>query len=117
MQLNCICYFCSMKTNKYANTLDGIGITASTLCAIHCASLPFIFTMLPLTGLNFLGERWIELMMIGIALIIGVLSLVSSFRKKHGKKMPLYVLAMGFGLIFLGHIIQADLLEAILTPV
>ena len=29
---------------------DGLGVTTSLICAIHCAVLPLLFTSLPLLG-------------------------------------------------------------------
>jgi hypothetical protein len=55
-----------MKTNFKSKTVDQLGITASLACAIHCAALPFLITTLPLLGLDFLANKWIEIVMISI---------------------------------------------------
>jgi hypothetical protein len=49
-----------MDHHKTSARLDSIGITASTLCAIHCAAMPLLFTSLPLLGLGFLANAWVE---------------------------------------------------------
>ena len=35
-------------------SVDTLGIVASTICLIHCAAMPFLITVLPLIGLEFL---------------------------------------------------------------
>lgn len=105
-----------MKSYKITGRLDRAGMTASAMCAVHCALLPMVITLLPLWGLEFLAEEWVELFMIGLALIIGVISLSVSFKKHHRRKMPLLLLAVGFGFILLGHLSYSELLEPILIP-
>ena len=39
---------------------DRLGATASFLCAIHCAALPFVLAVLPLLGLSFLADHRFE---------------------------------------------------------
>jgi len=103
-----------MKHFIKSEKLDQLGITASLACAVHCAVLPFILTALPLFGLSFLAHSWVELVMIGLSLIIGVYSLSTSY-PKHKKLVPLIVLVIGFGLIGSGHYL-IESLEAILIP-
>ena len=53
MQPNCVMYICGMRKGKYTSKLDNAGMTASILCAIHCAIVPLLITVLPLAGLSF----------------------------------------------------------------
>lgn len=102
-----------MKSLK-SERLDQFGMTASLACAIHCAALPFLITMLPLWGLSFLAERWVEITMICLSLLIGTYSLSTSY-PKHKKLLPLLTLITGFALIAAGHYF-IESLEAILIP-
>ncbi len=115
MQFGCIYYFCRMKIQKITYRLDNAGMTASTLCAIHCAAVPLLITVLPLWGLEFLAAGWVELMMIGIALLIGSLSLGMSFMH-HKKILPLLILLLGFSMIAAGHLPVLKVSEAIVVP-
>ena len=99
-----------------AAKLDNIGMTASTLCAIHCAAVPVFFTSLPLVGLGFLANPWVEWGMIIVALIVGVLSIAGSFLNSHHRVLPLLLLIIGFATIILGHIFTKGWLEAIIVP-
>jgi len=92
-----------MDFQKLSPRLDNIGITASTLCAIHCALVPLLFTSLPLVGLGFLANAWVEWGMIIFALAIGVYSIGLSYRRTHHRLVPLMMLVLGFGIIIGGH--------------
>ena len=108
--------FILMKQRSYKINLDRIGITASTLCAIHCAALPFLITVLPMWGMGFLANEAVEITMIAVSLIIGVWSLSAAYRKQHHRIMPILVLISGFICIAFGHFSGIELLEPILIP-
>jgi len=105
-----------MKTAMSRINLDRLGITASTLCAIHCAALPFVLTMLPLWGLEFLGNKATEVGMILLSLFLGVWSLGRAYRSGHKRILPVLLLITGFSCIGLGHFSGIEILEPILIP-
>lgn len=105
-----------MRSPKMAFKLDNIGMTASTLCAIHCAAVPVFFTSLPLFGLGFLANPWVEWIMILVALIVGVSAIGNDFLNSHHRLLPLVLLVVGFVAIVLGHIFTKGWLEAIIVP-
>jgi hypothetical protein len=78
---------------------DLIGISASVICAVHCAVLPLFLTGLSLFGINIIHNFWFETGMIGLACLIGTLSLAYGFRKHHGRFLP-FMLFTG-GVLFL----------------
>ncbi|RWY47460.1 MerC domain-containing protein [Mucilaginibacter gilvus] len=96
--------------------LDNIGMTASTLCAIHCAVVPVIFTSLPLIGLSFLANPWIEWSMIILALFIGFYAISTSYLFKHRKVLPVILLLGGFTFILLGHTIIKGWPQFVMAP-
>jgi len=106
-----------MKLRSYKINLDRVGITASTLCAIHCAALPFIITVLPMWGMGFLADEAVEITMIAVSLIIGIWSLSSAYRKQHRRIIPILALIVGFACIALGHFSGIEPLEPILIPI
>jgi hypothetical protein len=87
-----------MEHPRLLSRLDNIGMTASTLCAIHCAIVPLIFTSLPLLGLGFLANSWFEWGMIILAFIIGVSSISLSYFRTHRRLLPLTLLGIGFAI-------------------
>ena len=106
-----------MAISKTTQNLDRIGVTASTLCAIHCALVPIFITALPLLGLEFMANEWVEISMIAISAVLGTLSLSLSYRKQHRKLLPFLVLITGFILIAIGHFSGLEALEPIFIPI
>jgi len=104
-----------MKINL-SRKLDHIGFTASALCAVHCALMPFVITLLPLVGLEFLSSIWVEIGVIALSLVVGISSLIPSYLKYHRKLLPIVLLLIGFLLIFGTHLLHFHELEPILVP-
>ncbi|MGN6212246.1 MerC domain-containing protein [Parafilimonas sp.] len=99
-----------IKTLRKIN-LDTLGISASLVCAIHCAVLPLFFTSLPLFGLEILHNKIFEYTMIGLAGLIGSYSLYHGWKKHHHKKLPLILFLVGLSLLILKEVITgAELL-------
>jgi hypothetical protein len=87
---------------------DLVGISTSTLCAIHCAVTPLLLTALPLVRLKFLAHPAIEITVIALSMFIGVTSLLQGHRKHHGKFIALLILIAGFAMIFAGHFVLPE---------
>ncbi|WP_100339553.1 MerC domain-containing protein [Mucilaginibacter auburnensis] len=106
-----------MTAKKRSSRLDRIGITASTLCALHCAVVPLMLTFLPLAGLGFLTHPLFEWGMILLALLLGVSSIFLSYFRTHKRPAPLLLLLGGFVVIIAGHTLLHGWIEAIVVPV
>ena len=78
--------------------LDRAGATASFLCAIHCALMPLIITMLPLLGLSFLASEPVEWMLLAASAALGSSSLCLGFRQHRERRV---FLVLGMALTFL----------------
>lgn len=74
---------------------DGLGITASLACAIHCALLPLFLTSLPFFGIELLDNTTFEIIMIAIAAVIGFYSLFHGYKKHHHRFTPLLIFIIG----------------------
>jgi predicted membrane metal-binding protein len=105
-----------MASRKLGKRLDNLGMTASTLCAIHCAIVPILLTFLPLAGLGFLANPLFEWSMILLALLLGVSSIFLSYFRTHRRALPLLLLCGGFVLVITGHIYLKGWEEAIVVP-
>ncbi len=100
---------------RYQPLFDRLGFSASTLCAIHCAAMPFLLSILPAIGLGFLAHSGFEIAMIAISITIGVVSLGSSYRL-HRKINALMMMASGAMLLlfnFFGHETHSPLIETL----
>ena len=103
-----------MKNQFVSWNLDFVGFSASLLCAIHCAALPFLLTLAPLAGLQFLDNHWIEIGMIILSLFIATSSLLGSYRT-HRRYGALMIAMLGFGLILAGKLLEGEWQEMLFT--
>lgn len=106
-----------MKQQFLSINLDFIGFSASLLCAIHCAALPFLLTLVPLTGLQILSNPWVEYSIIIFSFIIASSSLIHGYRRHHHIIIPLIVVFAGFVLIGMGHSLEGEWPEIVFTPI
>jgi MerC mercury resistance protein len=78
---------------------DALGITASLVCAVHCALVPLVCAGLPVLGIRSVHQPVFEYSMIGLAFIIGTGALWHGFRHHHRRYIP-WLLFSG-GMLFL----------------
>ncbi len=72
-----------------------MGITASVVCAIHCAVLPLLLTSLPVFGFDIIQNSFFEYGMIALAFLVGLYALSHGFRKHHQRLLPLFIFTIG----------------------
>ena len=75
--------------------LDPLGVSASILCAIHCAVLPLLMASLPILGINILHNALFEYGMIALAFAIGTTALWHGFTRHHHKLTPWLLFTAG----------------------
>ena len=95
-------------TARWWHLADRVGATASFLCAIHCALLPFVLTVLPLLGLGFLAGHRFERDFVMFAATLALFSLVGGYRR-HRRPFPLLLAVPGLLLLLLGVTWAADI--------
>jgi hypothetical protein len=78
--------------------LDRIGITATSLCALHCILLPILLPMLSLLGLSFLADHTWEHIFLLMTALLGTVALY-----------PFALLYLGLGLYWLKHNFSSQL--------
>jgi hypothetical protein len=93
------------KSTDTSARLDRVGATASLACAIHCALMPLVITLLPLVGLSFLADERIEWALVGSSAVLGISSLCLG-RREHGSRRALAVLSVGLALLVLGRMME-----------
>lgn len=96
---------------------DFFGFMVSIICAIHCAGLPFLFSILPLTGLSFLENIWVELCFIFLSLLIACYALIRCYLKHHRNPLALIIVFAGFVSIGAGHALHMETMEMVLTSI
>lgn len=93
----------SKVKHNLALKLDLIGFSASALCAIHCALMPFLLIALPLIGFGFVTNPIFEFSFIFVSLIIGTFTFKHGFLNHHKKFYPIGLFITGFLIIVLSH--------------
>jgi hypothetical protein len=88
---------------------DVLGASASFLCAIHCALVPLIITFGLLGGASFLANPLYDVLFIGASMILAFIALVNGYKNHHQRWYPIITAFIGFGLIFLGHLVFHNL--------
>lgn len=86
---------------------DRFGVTASSLCAIHCALLPAVVALLPALGLGFLAEQGFERGFIACASVLALTTVSIGFRR-HRSARAFWFLIPGIGLLFVGGFVGFD---------
>ena len=89
------------KFSQHAHLADRVGATASFLCALHCAALPFLLAVLPTLGLGFLADHAFERVFIACASALALTVLIRGYRVHHSAR-ALLLLAPGLALLWLG---------------
>lgn len=84
-----------------AHAADRIGATASFLCALHCAALPFVIAVLPALGLSFLADHGFERIFIACASCLALAALTRGYRRHHIAS-ALYFAGVGLALLWSG---------------
>lgn len=74
---------------------------ASFLCAIHCAALPFVLSVLPFIGLSFLADHRFERGFVLFASALALFALGNGFRRHH-RPLPLLLALPGLCLLVFG---------------
>ena len=104
-----------MKDQFVGFNLDFAGFSVSLFCALHCAALPFLLSLAPLSALQYLNYPWIEYIIIIASFFIAWYTLVHSYNKHHKKPLALVIVVIGFILIGTGHLLQVEWKEIIIT--
>lgn len=102
---------------RLARLADRFGATASFLCAVHCALLPFVVALLPILGLGFLANHAYERVFVLFACTLAGTTIGLGVRR-HGDRRALALLAPGIVLLLAGIVVDfasLPLLHAILV--
>lgn len=95
--------------------LDVLGIGASLICAVHCALLPLLMTILPLLKLEMFTNEKLEYGLMTITLLVGCTSLFKGYRYHHQHIKPLLLFFLGFVLLLAGHFMAEHFWEPVMV--
>jgi hypothetical protein len=86
---------------RWWHMADRLGATASFLCAVHCALLPFVLALLPVLGLSFLADHRFERGFVFFASALASFVLASGYRR-HRSPLAIALAIPGLLLLILG---------------
>jgi hypothetical protein len=92
---------------RLAVLVDRVGATASFLCAVHCALLPFVLAALPLIGLEFLAGHAFERIFVTCAALLAAGSIYFGYRR-HRHPHALFLTLPGIALLLFGVTVNLD---------
>ncbi len=97
-----------MKTKFVTLNLDFLGFSASMLCAVHCAALPFVMTVGALNSLTWLDNALLESLFIVSSFGIATWSLLKSYWWHHRRLLAIGVVSIGFVLLATSRLVAED---------
>lgn len=93
-----------MTTHSHSSSIERTGRISAILavvCAIHCALMPLVITLLPLVGMQFLASHEVEIVLLGLGLGFGIYGVGKGFLT-HSNRLPLAVVLLGVALVLSG---------------
>ncbi len=96
-----------LPVRRFAVLAVRVGATASLLCAVHCALLPFVLALLPLVGLGFLAGHAFERVFVACAAALASASIVTAYRR-HRRPQALFLMLPGIALLVFGIVVNID---------
>ncbi len=79
----------------------------SSACAVHCMVMPFVLGVLAVGGAEWIGSEIAEMLLIGSAMIIGIVSLAPSYLR-HRNPAALTLFFAGLAVIGGSHLLMEE---------
>lgn len=86
---------------RYSRLWDNLGISASTVCLIHCMILPTMLVIFPTATLAWLADDAMHLPLLGILILPAAIAAVTGFLA-HKHLSTAVVMAFGLGAVTIG---------------
>ena len=81
-------------SNRMTGALDKAGAAASLACAIHCVVVPIALALLPVLGMAWLDNPWVDRLFLTAALVFAALAHPKGYRR-HRRCLPISLAACG----------------------
>ncbi len=81
---------------------DRTGIWIAALCFLHCVAGPVLLSVAGLASLTGISERFEPVFLLG-SLVMGTITLIPGYRKKHGRMSCLAMFVSGILCLILRH--------------
>jgi MerC mercury resistance protein len=87
----------------------------SITCAIHCALMPMLISILPLIGMQFLASHLLEGLLLSFGIGFGAYGVLRGYFTQHRDIRPVLALAVGTCLIAIGFFFAPEAVEPFLV--
>jgi hypothetical protein len=94
--------------------MDGLAISASALCLLHCLALPVVIAFLPALSTWLNGGELFHVLMLAVAIPLSGLTLITGWRR-HGAVAPVVIGTLGLALLVAGLAFEGRTLGSALT--
>lgn len=91
---------------RHSRVADRLGITASTICVVHCVFAPIFFGVLPLLGVRAELHSAIEIIMLSSAAGLAIYSAALGYSRFQTWRVPV-AFALAITLVVGGHFLDA----------
>jgi MerC mercury resistance protein len=92
--------------------IDLVGACVSLVCAVHCLTVPFLVTVLPLAGVGVLLRGALEILFIVASVVLATCSLCWGFRR-HRRWRVFVVLGAALTMIAVGRFLASETYELV----
>ena len=104
-------------THKGINRSNRISALLSLACAIHCAAMPMLISILPLIGMQFLASHLLEGMLLAFGVGFGIYGVIRSYVYQHRDIRPVIFLATGTVMIAGGFFFAPEHIEPFMVSI
>jgi MerC mercury resistance protein len=92
--------------------IDLVGTCVSLVCAVHCLTVPFLVTVLPLAGVGVLLGGSLEILFIVASVVLATVSVCWGFRR-HRRWRVFVVLGAALTMIAVGRFLASEPYELV----
>lgn len=100
-----------VHTHKTVDRSNRISALLSLACAIHCAAMPMLISILPLIGMQFLASHLMEGMLLAFGVGFGAYGVLRAYFYQHHDIRPVIALTTGAALIAFGFFFAPEAVE------
>lgn len=87
------------KEDRLISALDTAGMTASTICLIHCLAMPVVIALIPAFAAELFESEWFHITLAFAVFIFCLAAFVPGYHRHHDKRL-IWIGAAGVSLVF-----------------
>lgn len=87
------------KDDRLISALDMAGMTASTICLVHCLAMPVVIALIPAFAAELFESEWFHITLAFAVLIFCLAAFVPGYYRHHDKRL-VWIGVTGISLVF-----------------